>query len=537
MKKNFIIFLIIWISLLWQNNSFAFVLDFNSSWFYSNISENIDFLEWNIYTIDLEWSNWTRQKINDYSGINCLNDDLNENEIRDIVINWNIGFITTKISESCKDEEWRISVGDTNKLLSSISKFHNETVEKSREKTRQLINLWSTWIYTDWLDENSPFDLIKDLEKIDSIIFSEPSTVYEWNEFIDIFSDIEEKAQDIKQNLSVNSNNLNSIDNYSYDNNENSLPEWVYPILNSDWVPIFSKNHCTITSWDSWLSTNTIINVKNNINNEWVDNNPSNPNDNNNQQNDNNNNELENNNDEWENYSWNYSKINDNSQFPCDSIFCIDIEFITYQHNLLWWWFQDITIEYLLNRSNEHLKKFAATSLVQSKMSLNNFELWLKDLNLPDIFHLWFQVSTKPVPILELVPEEKANEDSWIFESENMLKFYYESYWLDYNRRNDLSLITQIERDKQSWLNSQLSPISTFTNNIWWISDYMDQRLKQRETMRMAVENLTQWWNISNFETQLKEISTFNKSINDYVNNLAAIIKNMNKIPQDTWTN
>lgn len=537
MKKNFIIFLIIWISLLWQNNSFAFVLDFNSSWFYSNISENIDSLEWNIYTIDLEWSNWTRQKINDYSWTNCLNDDLNENEIRDIVINWNIWFINTKISDDCKDDEWRISVTDTNKLLTSISRVHNDTVEQSREKTRQLINLWSTWIYTDGLDENSPFDLIKDLENIDSIIFSEPSTVYEWNEFIDVFSEIEEKSQDIKQSLSPSNNNLNDLNNINDIIDSNEVDDWVFPILNSDWVPIFSKNHCTITSWDSWLSTNTIINVKNDINNDNSDSDFNDTNNNDDNSWEENNNWSDENNNESENYSGNYSKVNDNNQFPCDWIFCIDIEFITYEHNLLWWWFQDISIEYLLNRSNEHLKKFAATSLVQSKMSLNNFELWLKDLNLPDIFHLWFQVSTKPVPILELVPEEKANEDNWIFESENMLKFYYESYWLDYNRRNDLSLITQIERDKQAWLNSQLSPITTFTNNIWWINEYMNQRVKQRDTMRMAVENLTQWWNISNFETQLKEISTFNKSINDYVNNLAAIIKNINKIPQDTWTN
>jgi len=31
----------------------------------------------------------------------------------------------------------------------------------------------------------------------------------------------------------------------------------------------------------------------------------------------------------------NYSKTTDNSQFPCNDFICIDIKFITYQHNLL----------------------------------------------------------------------------------------------------------------------------------------------------------------------------------------------------------
>gem|GEM_PF-4161012 len=30
-----------------------------------------------------------------------------------------------------------------------------------------------------------------------------------------------------------------------------------------------------------------------------------------------------------------YSKVTDNSQFPCNTFFCIDIKFITYNHLLL----------------------------------------------------------------------------------------------------------------------------------------------------------------------------------------------------------
>ena len=109
-----------------------------------------------------------------------------------------------------------------------------------------------------------------------------------------------------------------------------------------------------------------------------------------------------------------------------------------YEHNLFWW-SENITIEYLLNRSNEHLKKYASTSLLPWEMTNNNFELWFKDLNLADIFHIWFQISTKPIPILEI--EDKSKKDETEYSAKNMFEAYYKSQWLDYKRRNDIILL------------------------------------------------------------------------------------------------
>ena len=536
MKKIVFIFLVILLSILYSSNTLAFVLKFDN--FYTDISENTNTIETNIYSIDLEWNNWTRKKINDYIGRDCITSDLNEYEIKEVVYNWNLSFIQNKLSPECLEENWNIGIGITSSLLWAINNIHNETLEQAREKTSRLINLWSTWIYADWIEENSPFDIINDFERIDSIIFSEPSTQYEWNEFYDLISELEEKWNESRNKispvqpirLSEQNNNSNNQNNNQDNNNSN-----IFPLNDEDWEPIFSKNHCTITDWDSWLSMNTIINVKKQISDEsWnipsqTTNNNTNTQTNTWQTNEINYDEI------GEQYSWNYSSVNDNSQFPCDDVFCIDIEFITYQHNLLWWWFQDITIEYLINRSNEHLKKFAATSLVQSKMTMNNFELGLKDLNLPDIFHLWVQVTTKPVPILELVDKDEEKEDMSQFSSTNMMKFYYESYWLDYNKRNDLSLVSKIEQDKQSWLNSQLWGPKDFLENVGSYGDYIEKAGQERITMQNTVENFTEW-NIQNeFETQLKELSIFNRWINDYVNNLSAILKNMAGKPVDNW--
>ncbi|HIE44937.1 MAG TPA: hypothetical protein EYP87_01890 [Flavobacteriaceae bacterium] len=60
------------------------------------------------------------------------------------------------------------------------------------------------------------------------------------------------------------------------------------------------------------------------------------------------------------------------------------------------------SIQSIVEKSNEHLKKFANSSLIQSKMTTNNFELGLRDLNLSDIFSFGLVVTKKTPPILNL---------------------------------------------------------------------------------------------------------------------------------------
>ena len=86
-------------------------------------------------------------------------------------------------------------------LIESIWLVANEYSNQAKEKTNQIFNLGSTWIYADWFEWNSPFDLIVDLQNIDSIIFMEDSTVYEWNTDLDLAWEI--------SNLIDNANELN----------------------------------------------------------------------------------------------------------------------------------------------------------------------------------------------------------------------------------------------------------------------------------------------------------------------------------------
>ncbi len=535
MKKSLVFFLSIFLFLTFQSNSFAFILDFESSWFYSSIDENISSLENNLYSVELQ-NNWpTWEQINSISWNNCLNWDLSQREISEVVNNWNISIINSKISEECIDWDWRITLQTSTAILRAVNRLYSESSQISEEKADKLINFWNTWIYSDWIEENSPFDLVKTLEKIDSIIFSEPSSVYESNVNFDLLDKVkqlsdkaEEKNREIDNISSIDEENINNqiaLINESFNSN-------IYNINNVTQNNLYSKYNCWVINWTSWLSLKNTIEVKNQINWENQDNsNTDSENSNTNSNTSNSNNNSSNNQNNWE-----YNKINDNSVFPCDNIFCIDIEFITYNHNLLGWWVNDISIEYLVNRSNKHLRKFASTSLIQSKMTLNNFELWLKDLNLPDIFHLWFQVSTKPVPILDIQSEENNDKNS-MFWLESQLEFYYDSYWLDYSRRNDLSLFENMATKNQIWNNSNFWSVNTFNKNSRKFNEYRQSLANQRETMRLAIENMSQWNNMTEFEKQFKEISIFNKNINDYVNNMSAIIKNMNKIPVDIWEN
>ncbi len=168
-------------------------------------------------------------------------------------------------------------------------------------------------------------------------------------------------------------------------------------------------------------------------------------------------------------------------------------------------------------------------------MTINNFELWLKDLNLADIFHIWIQVTKRPVPILQLEKENKVDES--IYEKENQLKFYYESYWLDYERRNDLSLLRDIETDKQIPLNSSLLNTQQYLKKIPEFQKYLDDKTDRKKLMWKIIENETKVWIIDDFEYHFKEIESFNWNIKDYIINLDKLISNMLKIPSDTWMN
>jgi hypothetical protein len=227
---------------------------------------------------------------------------------------------------------------------------------------------------------------------------------------------------------------------------------------------------------------------------------------------------------------WWYSKVRDNSQWPCESFFCINIDFIMYEHNLFWS-SENITVEYLLNRSNDHLSKFVSTSMIPAKMSTNLFEIWLKDLNLSDIFHMAIEVSTKPIPILRL--EKQWAEDETELSSKNLLEKYYETHGLDYKRRNDVVLLNAKEQEKQSIINSQELTTQNANEKNAEYGEYIKNKEKGIRIIDKAIEKRVSYWVLDTFVEQYTELDKFTNSIYHYVENLNTIITKMREIPID----
>jgi len=522
MKKIFFILFLITSFLFNSKAILAFDFSGNTKWFYSTIADNIDKMETDLYKIDIVWEEWTMKKINDLVWNQCLKENLSIEEINYVVNEWKLDLIFNKIEEDCK--KWLTNDYILN-LVSSISSLNKEYINQAKQKSNQIFNLWSTWIYADWIETNSPFDLIIDLQNIDSILFTEESNVYEWNTDYDLWWAISSLLNNAEINNKSELSNLNNNIISIYNSNKEFYDAKNFNNINSN--NIYSKLLCSIENNNSWLSVESLTFLKDeqginnkdpeNINIFW--------------------NMIE---DEQKKASIknilespqsNYSKITDNSQFPCNDFICIDIQFITYQHSLLWWSFSNPSIEYLLQRSNEHLKKFTNTSLIGSKMTMNNFELWLKDLNLPDIFHIWVQITKKPVPMLNIQKEDKVDES--IYKTENQLKFYYDAHWLDYKRRNDLSIFKKVDIDKQIALNSSMLLTSEYLEKIPDFNNVIRSKLNEKDLMNRIIENEVKTWIISDFEMQFKELQSFNSSIKEYIISLEQIYSNMLKIPSD----
>ncbi len=205
MKKIFFILFLITSFFISSNDIYSFGTNFWEIWFYTNIVENIDKVEKDIYKIDIIWNEWT--KINNIIKNNCLNDNVSIEEIDSIVNEWKIDSIYWKISDSCKTSNWELTTKFLLKLISAFEEIDREYKNQAKEKTNQIFNIGSTWIYSDWIEWNSPFDLIVDLKNIDTIIFMEDSEIYDWNKDIDlnaILSDLTYISDEINKSSTIN---------------------------------------------------------------------------------------------------------------------------------------------------------------------------------------------------------------------------------------------------------------------------------------------------------------------------------------------
>jgi hypothetical protein len=204
------------------------------------------------------------------------------------------------------------------------------------------------------------------------------------------------------------------------------------------------------------------------------------------------------------------------------------IDFQVYEQQLLGWW-ANITIEYLLDRSNKHLRKFANASLIPAQMTTENFELSFKNLHLADIFHMSFQIQTKPVPILTLTEEWK--EWSNQYKANTLLEKYYKVYNLDYKRRNDIVVFQDELNEYKTLLNSAELTLDSASQKDRALQEYLNN---QTNKASLIADNILKKWSYDimwEFWNQFVELNNFTVSIKDFSHKWLNIVKAMDKIP------
>lgn len=466
-------------------------------------------------TRELKWTTWEPSTITDQLNTNtrsdCFKSDITQNDLAQISA-WIIR--TDLIKDECKNEKSMQFIDIANLMLSAKS-YYDTSVTKAENKLNSTYSIARVWLFTDWIKENSPFDLSLDIQDINSIIFEE-EIPYNW---VNKWSLFERENRNFINNLNgQNSVLYNSIPNELTVNNlSNTQNLWVK--LEKTNISNWNNYVCNIN--DSWLNSDSITDLfaKNNWNippNE-VNNNSTKPK-----------NPILNNN---LNIPWSYQRVTDNSIWPCNNFFCITVEFVVTQHNLLWWW-KNLSIEWLLKRSSEHLKKFAWTSLIQAKLPVNTFEIWLSPMNLPDMFHIWVQITKKPPPILNLVSKPEEKEKNSEYSSKNLLKRYYKNIWLEYDRINDLSIIDQTVNKYKSVLDSQLwvlSDVASREDQLIKINERSLEMNKSFSELIIDKKIVTEEW--EQFYNEFLELWIFVASIKDYAVQVDWIVDWMLKIP------
>jgi len=231
---------------------------------------------------------------------------------------------------------------------------------------------------------------------------------------------------------------------------------------------------------------------------------------------------------------WNISiwYKNDSGWFTLDS--CLTIEFLLYNQSLLWSsWPARIrfkTIEGFLDASIEHLWKFVNRSLIQSELSINNFELWLKNFNFPDLFNVNIQIVKKPTPIknFQNTTQNKPNDD---LNYENMMEELFNDLWLFYREINNIDKFLNRDSEfflmwKVAWASipeaiENLSDINRLTK------DFNIKSAIREESLLNKIDNDT----LKDFNLKLTELERFTNYLIQYSNDIKEIIKLMNKIP------
>jgi len=393
-------------------------------------------------------------------------------------------------------------------------------LKNNLKRNQKQLFLFPGWD-SDWDKNNSPYDLIEDLQEIDKVIFGEKYD-YNW---------VEKTAWIMWNYMNwVTPNWVNSFTPYKPIKITDLIWTWSIADYITPLTPPTIQNNPTnyVCSWSnnlSWLDQNFIDGIiqNPNITSSWHTNSWTNSN----------------------THSWSfsgslkplitwYSKVNDNESWKCDWFFCIVIEFKMYNHKLLWWW-STISIKSIIDKSNQHLSKFAwKTSLCQYVASTNNWELSCKKFDFSKIFSMNFIIIKKSPPILNIdkkeTQTEKIDKNSPLW-YENLLVEYYKNLWLDYKRANSVEYIENHIQDLMSVQHSANLKATDAEDKYNAYVDYINKQQENNKNLSKVVETKIGHDDLEVFYRMFVELRVFADAMQSATSKLETACKKLNEKP------
>jgi len=553
--KKFIIFLFLFISFFSVLKTEAFLGESPDLNLYKEIDNWYSKLQLKQLEYELKW--WDNWNFTDYinkqlkdNGYKLCLKNLSIEDLNQIITNEDIGLLNKKIDKECSWIKWWIPINYISKYIIFFKKIYNDAKKRAEEKSKHIYELAQLWLYVDWNTENSPFDLINDLREIDKIIFWE-EIEYNWEEnstfldkyfenpFLDINQDNNQNENNntgsINNNWNNDSNNNSSDDNNTIINDENNnnienIPDWnnyVCPQSNDQswldeneltklkedfnkniWTNKYKYNFNTSKSWHLKLPDTNKIDTKDAL--KWDKNFYLKLN------------------------KWWYNSVNDNSSWWCppDQYYCITIEFITHNQKLLWYW-KTKSILNLLEVSNWHLKKAVNTSLLQAKMWTNNFENILRDLDFSEMFHMGIIISKKSPPILNLETKKEEILYKTNPRYKKILASLYRSQWLDYKRKNDITILQKKEYNEKSIYNLEWVALTKINEQKKDQDKFFKNLEKENNYFINHKTDLINQWLLNDFYQELLEYEKFVLWLKKYTDLMFWDIKKLYLKP--TW--
>lgn len=517
--------LFLWLILFIPLSTSAFLWSDLGLDIYGQIDKNYKWLEQKQYEHELtaQWEadiNEVLEPIFADYGVTCnigtsadIDSMLSENNIAEIVerCSWQDESVPAILAERVSNALWYIK---------------NTYTQRAETKAQKTFEVERIWLYSDGNIENSPFDLVEDLIQIDTIIFTQ-ELEYEWvardnaeDDFErhisgeDTNIDTKREEEIIDEDISIDTQDwplldpdeilwegiIDFLDYHSYvcvDPNQSGLDNTISNdiIWDIEWFGAFVSNPRFweypegIVRLDGWWDGPTL----------W-----------------------------WNSLTGNYSPVRDD--FPCDWFFCITIEFQKSDYGLAGW--ESNSIESILQKAGKHIEKPANASLTQRKQTTNNFELWSIIDDLPGMLRgFWIDVSSKPVPILDLENEREESVQWDLYEVENLLSVYYKNQWLDYERRNDLSIFGSREHEQKVFQTAGGMPIWYTENRLNELAAFQNALRENNRIISQSVNNEIITKDLQQFSDLFAELEVFTLAIEDFVFAFSWNLEEMKRIP------